>query len=298
MPIIPTPELPEDGSTADVGDYNPIIIAILSLLNGQLDGDNLKSKSLPWSVMDDFQDAIPASAMEDSGNLELFRKDVFTNFVAEGCIVSRLTGRDGAMTAGVVYIEGKRVKVDAALSRTYTASKDTYVSVSNAGVVGYTEVNNNASAPALPSNSVWVAMVKTNASTITQVIRDNAIDSNGATIYRTGPVSSKSQGDTGWQPLTANSGYTSDAFYRRIGDVVYLRGQMNKNSGNVTNSDVMATLPVGMRPPALVTTQGLGSANTRAKVAVNDFNGTIVVVSTPSDSSTYMRIDNTSFIVG
>lgn len=56
--------------------------------------------------------------------------------------------------------------------------------------------------------------------------------------------------DTGWQTLTLNSGWSNPygndvAKYRKIGNVVYLRGLIN---GTSAAGNVIATLPEGYRP--------------------------------------------------
>lgn len=85
--------------------------------------------------------------------------DMAFNFVASGCV---WTGdaygstRLASMTAGVVYIGGKRLTVAAVTGRTFTASKDTYIDVKDNGdgtaLIIYTEVNNNAASPSSLSN--------------------------------------------------------------------------------------------------------------------------------------------------
>lgn len=41
MPIVNV-TLPSDGTGADVGDYNPAILAILAVLNGHIASDNIE----------------------------------------------------------------------------------------------------------------------------------------------------------------------------------------------------------------------------------------------------------------
>lgn len=170
MPTIPNPDLPEDGSGADVGDYNPIIIAILAVLNGQIDGDNIAPGSLPWSVMDTFSNSIPGDAMQDSGSVEKYRDEANLGFVANGLVFSALTGFNAAMEAGVLYApDGKRVAVDAITSKTFTASKDTYVTISSNGTLDYAETTNGGTPPSVPSNYTPLAVVVTNGSSIVAI---------------------------------------------------------------------------------------------------------------------------------
>lgn len=184
MPTI-NPTLPSDGDAATVAAYNPVLVAILALINGQLDGDNIATGSLPWSVMDTFTNSIPAAAMEDEGNAKKFRDEANINFVASGLVVSDVSVLNGAMTAGVLYApDGSRVSVNSVSSRGYTASKDTYVDVSPAGSISYTEVANGAASPALTANYTRIAKVVTDGTEITSVTTTGK-DSLGNLIYPT-----------------------------------------------------------------------------------------------------------------
>ena len=169
MSII-NPTLPNDGETIDAQDVNGPFNAILGLLNGNLDDTNIKPGSLPWSVMANFTNSIPASAMTDSGNLELFRQHSNISFIATGLVWSALTGLNAGMTLGKYYSNnGNLLSITAISSRTFTASKDTYVSIAQNGSIAYSEVANGAAQPALPSNSNWLAKVVTGASTVSSV---------------------------------------------------------------------------------------------------------------------------------
>ena len=169
MPTI-SPTLPNDGETIDAQDVNGPFNAILGVLNGNIDGTNVKPGSLPWSVMDSFSEQIPASAMQKSGNLELFRQHAKISFIPDGLVWSALTGLNAGMTSGQYYSNsGILLPITAVTSRAFTASRDTYVSIGQNGSLGYSEVANNAAQPALPSNSNWLAKVVTNGSAVTGV---------------------------------------------------------------------------------------------------------------------------------
>lgn len=169
MPTI-SPTLPNDGETIDAQDVNGPFNAILGVLNGNVDQDNIKPGSLPWSVMDSFSDQIPASAMKDSGNLEKFRADAKISFIASGLVWSALTGLNGSMTLGQYYSNsGILLPITGITSYAFTASRDTYISIGQNGSIGYSVVNNNAAQPALPANSNWLAKVVTSASAVTSV---------------------------------------------------------------------------------------------------------------------------------
>ncbi len=92
--------------------------------------------------------------------------DFFIDFVQSGLAVPTSSGSlTGSITSGVAYVVGQRV-VKGAQSRAYTASKDTYVDVSNKGVYTYVEVTNGGTVPAVTSNSIRIGKVVTGSSTI------------------------------------------------------------------------------------------------------------------------------------
>lgn len=92
--------------------------------------------------------------------------------VASGCVITADAAGSTlkwSMSAGVVYIGGKRVVVSALVAQDVVASKDTYVDVDNAGVVTFTggnSVANNAASPALAANSVRLGIIVSGASSI------------------------------------------------------------------------------------------------------------------------------------
>lgn len=105
-----------------------------------------------------------------SVSLETIHSEMLGDYVSSGLIWSLSSGLVGTMTSGIAYIGGKRLVVSAIATRTYTASKDTYVSLDNTGTFTYSEVANNAASPSLPANSVWVAKVVTSGAAITSVL--------------------------------------------------------------------------------------------------------------------------------
>lgn len=99
-----------------------------------------------------------------------------TDFVQTGLVWSGdayASTRVASMTAGTVYINGRRILISAVVSRTFTASKDTYVDIldnaDGTGTLVYTEATNNATAPALAANSIRIAIIITGASNIANV---------------------------------------------------------------------------------------------------------------------------------
>ncbi len=93
--------------------------------------------------------------------------DRFLDHVVSGLVGPTTSGTlAGTMSAGVAYVLGSRVN-KSAQTKTYTASKDTYIDLSNKAVVTYVEVANNASAPAVTANSMRLWKTVTSGSAIT-----------------------------------------------------------------------------------------------------------------------------------
>lgn len=115
-----------------------------------------------------------------------------------------------AMTALVAYVNGRRISVAAIATRTFTATKDTYVdlldNLDGTGTIVYTEVANNAASPALAANSVRVAIIV-----------------SGATIAA---VASINQGEEGKQlPIVSSQPYmTTDS----LGNLICPRDPQRK----------------------------------------------------------------------
>lgn len=163
--------LPNNGDRIKTENYNDPITKILAQVNGGLDSANITPGSLAWESMASFTNKIPAAAMQDSGNAEKFRTEGKVGFTASGLVWSALTGFNAAMTSGVQYspITGIRMSIAAIASRAFTASRDTYVSISPTGAITYQEVVNNAQPPTLGVDFRWLARVITSASAITSV---------------------------------------------------------------------------------------------------------------------------------
>lgn len=98
------------------------------------------------------------------------------DYVASGLVWSGdayASTRLASMTSGVVYLNGRRLTISAVVSRTFTASKDTYIDILDNGdgtaTLVYTEVTNNAASPALAANSIRIGIIVTGAANIAAV---------------------------------------------------------------------------------------------------------------------------------
>lgn len=94
-------------------------------------------------------------------------------FVASGLVWTADSvgvNRNASMTAGVVYINGRRISIAAVTARTFTASRDTYIDIldngDGTGTIVYQETTNNNTSPSLASNSTRIGIIITGATTI------------------------------------------------------------------------------------------------------------------------------------
>ena len=163
---------PSDGQTIDAADVNTPLNTIANEINGNLDNSNIKSSA-----------AIDASKLASGSitNTQLATSvspvtrlsEGFIDYVGSGCVWSGDaygSTRAASMTSGVVYLGGKRLTVSSVTARSFTASKDTYVDLSDNGdgtaAITYTEVTNNAASPSLAAGSLRLAIIVTGASNI------------------------------------------------------------------------------------------------------------------------------------
>jgi hypothetical protein len=185
--------------------------------------------------------------------------------VASGLVITADSvgvNRNASMTAGVLYINGLRISLNAVSARTYTASKDTYVDVlsngDGTGTLVYTEVANGAASPALAANSARIGKVVTGATTIaaTSSITQTGKDSLGNWIYlaQFAPQSfakwrqGGASGNASWATQgSTNTDISAKKVFVQAGSLVMSAG-----------GDVTVTFPVPFEQVPLV----LGAANT------------------------------------
>ena len=153
----------------------------------------------------------------------LLTPDVFSDFVVSG-LLGTDPGASLAMTipGGTAYVMGRRIvksSADADLTKTYTASKDTYVDISNAGAITYSEVANGAAAPAVAVNSIRTQKVVTDATEITGVtdlrVLVPKVSAHGKTIYANNYVLSGT--DTYTLDIPGYTSYAAgDIFFAKV----------------------------------------------------------------------------------
>ena len=202
---------------------------------------------------------------------------VFDHIVAGSGVWSGLgygTTLTAAMTAATCYINGRRIVIAAIATRTFTASKDTYVDVldnlDGTGTVVYTEVANNAASPALAANSVRMAIIV-----------------SGATIAAVGSIN---QGeDTKVLPIASSIPY---AVTDSLGNLICPRDPARKLLGMrqittsfstasgtavaVTGLTVPVIVPLGRKIKISFDTSDVNNNTLNAYANVSIFDGSIV----------------------
>ncbi len=193
-----------------------------------------RTKIKSSEVNQNFTDLASGAGDLDANRLQLFRGEACFDFTQSGLMWTQVTGLNGTMTLGVAYIADtnvymNRLALNSISSRAFTASKDTYVDVTSAGAVAYTEVANGATAPTLATYSMRIALVITGASAITAVFQTDQRQANSTPT------------DLGW------SGLDSAGYPVRNTNPTQMEFRVTRHNGTVTRSSIgagaAATLP-------------------------------------------------------
>jgi len=149
-----------DSISSDAGvsysHFNSEFNKVFNEINGNIGSVNILDDSLTEA---DFADSINPRVRDH----ELIGDYTYTGML--GVTDSSLTSD---ISAGTSYVNGYRI-VTAATSKTYTASKDTYVYIDQNGAFQYVEVANGAVTPTTPSNSLLLFKAVTDGTAITSV---------------------------------------------------------------------------------------------------------------------------------
>ncbi|MCA1565818.1 MAG: hypothetical protein LC803_09310 [Acidobacteria bacterium] len=174
-----SPSQSNPGETIEANDINDPINQIVAVVNGNLDSTNISS----LSGADIQAGTLPATAATTDANVETRMSESFGNFIVPGgCVLTATGGLNWSLSAGVIYVSGRRVAISATTG-SVVASKDTYVAVDSTGTISYTgglSVANNANSPALPAGSMWIGILVSNGSGITSI--------NQGSVDATAPV--------------------------------------------------------------------------------------------------------------
>ena len=174
--ILPYPGKPANGDTLDASIVQANITAIAQAIQS-FDASQISPGTLT------------AAAFAASINPNTLLKENSSNFVSSGCIWSIVSGLQGTMNSGILYVNGLRVSSGGVGSYNFTASHDTYVDIDYNGNLYYQPVANGAASPNLTANAVRVAKIVTNASAITSIVQ-SGLDSLTNSIYASPNVKS------------------------------------------------------------------------------------------------------------
>jgi len=116
---------------------------------------------------------IPATALDDNADPTNRWDEAFNDFVFTGLTIPTSASLTSTTTLGTAYVLGTRVLKDAT-PKVYTASKHTFVDLSNNGTYTYSEVAIQATEPVVATNSIRIARVSSDTTTVSSV-RDDRI---------------------------------------------------------------------------------------------------------------------------
>jgi hypothetical protein len=113
---------------------------------------------------------------------DLQAADIVSDYIVSGINPTVPSPASLSMTipAGAAYILGQRTVLQSAAANTYPVSSDTYVSMTNTGVVAYASVANGAAAPAAPTSAINLLKVVT--SPIVSPVPTITAGSSGGTL--------------------------------------------------------------------------------------------------------------------
>ena len=156
--------------SSTISEINTAMNKVYNEFNGNIEATNIKADSLTEAC---FADAI---------NPRVRDSETIGNFTYTGMLPATSTDLTSNISAGTSYVSGYRI-VTAATAKTYTASKDTWVYIDKNGAFQYEVVNNDASQPATPANSLLLATVVTDGDNITEVTDLRQTTPPGLRVY-------------------------------------------------------------------------------------------------------------------
>lgn len=235
---LPYPNTPQNGQAGDATPINANFTALAQAIQS-FDGSQIAAGTIVGSALNSTVNPITRDAL------------LFRNFVSSGCIWSTVSGLQGTMSSGVLFINGNMVTVNGVVAQTFTASQDTYIDIDYNGNVYYQGVSNNASSPAITANSVRVAIVVTSGSAISSI--------NQGSIAATAPVVSS-------VVLTVND---------TLGNLIYPTDPMSKIIGyrqittTFSTASTTDTQVTGLSCPVIVPTGRKVKISLQVRAAYN-----------------------------
>ena len=165
--------------SADSGapHLNTFRTTVVNVINGNIEGSgstgstlNVKADSLgELDMADEINPRIRANQLLGIGSDSVASGSlVQASFVYSGLVQATDTDLTADISAGTAYVNGYYV-TKAATALTYTASKETYVDLSQTGTYTQSAVTIGAAAPAVAANSARISKVLTSSTAITTV---------------------------------------------------------------------------------------------------------------------------------
>ena len=159
---------------ATASGFNNNFTTIANVINGNIEGStdsgasvsNIKADAVYRINMAD--DADPATFAKETLQITVDTVSSEGSYVYSGCVPADDTDLTSDISACVAYINGIRV-TKSATTQTYTASRDTYVDLSQTGVYTLTAVANGAAEPVVAANSARLSKVVTDGTEITTI---------------------------------------------------------------------------------------------------------------------------------
>lgn len=159
-----------DSTTTHLDNFRSTVV---NVINGNIEGSgsngstkNIKADSL--GELDMADEINPRLRDRELLNVGVDTTTSQTSFVYTGLIPATDSDLTSDISAGTAYINGYRV-VKTATTKTYTASMDTYIDLSQTGNYTFSEVTIGATAPVVAANSARIAKVTTSGTAITSV---------------------------------------------------------------------------------------------------------------------------------
>ncbi len=153
-----------------VARMNTPVNTIMNWANGAVEDVNLARQTLTQGVF------------ADSANPRVRDSELLGDFTYTGMLPPTSASLTATTTAGTSYVGGYRI-VTSATSKTYTASKDTWVYIDQNGAFQYVEVANGAAQPTTPANSLLLAKVVTSGAAVTSVTDQRQLTPPNLRIY-------------------------------------------------------------------------------------------------------------------
>lgn len=168
--IISVPTFSADSSVAHLETFRT---TVQNVINGQVQGSattgsttNILADSI--GELDMGSEVNPRVRDSELLGITTDSTTASNAYVATGLLPATDATLTSDISTGTAYVNGYRVN-KAATAHTYTASKDTYVDISQTGLFTFSEVALGAAVPAVAANSARLAKVVTSAVAVTTV---------------------------------------------------------------------------------------------------------------------------------